>query len=381
MWNTEAPLTITAELDPAGQAAAKRTARLLLGQAAAAAAPEAGRSLLRRLHQAAAAAAPPPAAAPAARLSGASAPAAAGRALFPSLSLAALPADYPLVFRASGAALQGMPPIQPGYLTLAITDCPAGAFIDAAGPGGPACSPCAAPFFSQDGRTCDSCPAAATCNGTFLIPDSGFWNSGPQSPQVHACLVAEACARSPAERDAVGSWARQALAANANGTVDLPAYNDRLCADNYQGPLCGACAPGAGHRDLRCEACRPAAAGRGLYFLAWLYTAALLALLLLLHRRSFACFRGVAEHVQNRLVGFTAKGGAGVDNYVLARALADDVASLEAQGALELRDDCAGAPRGGVEAPGGVRGGPVLPPGLLLRRWGGGAGVRLAAGG
>lgn len=140
----------------------------------------------------------------------------------------------------------------------------------------------------------------------------------------------DACARTPSDKEFVADWDRKALGPFLNGSVDKTAYHDVLCAQGYAGELCGQCEDGYGHQDLRCKSCNGAASTRVAYFFTWIYTLALLLLLLLLHRQNFACFRGVADYLQNRLVAMSAKSGLLVDNYLLSRVLGDDLAALRA---------------------------------------------------
>lgn len=42
---------------------------------------------------------------------------------------------------------------------------------------------------------CRACPINAQCNGTSIVPTSGWWISHPRSSQVHLCPYQPACTR------------------------------------------------------------------------------------------------------------------------------------------------------------------------------------------
>jgi hypothetical protein len=151
------------------------------------------------------------------------------------------------------------------------------------------------------------------------------------TPQIHKCLVYDACARSAADKAFIADWDLKVLGPFLNSSSwDSAAYHELLCAEGYTGELCGQCDEGYGHQDLMCKGCMAPAAGRFAYAMTWLYTLLLLLALLLLHRQNFVCFRGVAEYLQNRLLAMSGKSGLLVDNYLLTRAMGDDLAALRA---------------------------------------------------
>jgi hypothetical protein len=60
------------------------------------------------------------------------------------------------------------------------------------------CYNCTSPLFSfsYSSSKCSICPEnAAYCSGTSLLPDSGYWNSGPLSTRMHKCPRRNACLR------------------------------------------------------------------------------------------------------------------------------------------------------------------------------------------
>jgi hypothetical protein len=60
------------------------------------------------------------------------------------------------------------------------------------------CYNCTSPLFSfsYSSSKCSICPDnAAYCSGTSLLPDSGYWNSGPLSTRMHKCPRRIACLR------------------------------------------------------------------------------------------------------------------------------------------------------------------------------------------
>jgi hypothetical protein len=60
------------------------------------------------------------------------------------------------------------------------------------------CYNCTSPLFSfsYSSNKCSICPEnAAYCSGTSLLPDSGYWNSGPLSTRMHKCPRRNACLR------------------------------------------------------------------------------------------------------------------------------------------------------------------------------------------
>lgn len=60
------------------------------------------------------------------------------------------------------------------------------------------CYNCSAPLFTfvPGGEVCSSCPDnTAVCSGAMLLPQNGYWSSGPVSAYVHKCPNRAACIR------------------------------------------------------------------------------------------------------------------------------------------------------------------------------------------
>jgi len=103
---------------------------------------------------------------------------------------------------------------------------------------------------------CRPCEDDATCTGgAALVPNDGKWHSTPFSPQIHDCIIREACSYANrtetlsafyADRHALDEEVRS-LNENieAGHKPEFPQYNQ--CAKGYTGILCGSCAPGYGH--------------------------------------------------------------------------------------------------------------------------------------
>ncbi|KXZ54763.1 hypothetical protein GPECTOR_4g833 [Gonium pectorale] len=136
---------------------------------------------------------------------------------------------------------------------------------------GDACTVCSINFYSlrpaseaaggnsSGGTYCDACPEGAFCSNTTLggvvVPDEGYWHSGPLSDTILRCLDPNAC--SYPNRTGLLGQAQAALVAEggggrANGSlVSDVAYRDLLCAPGYWGNLCGGCREGWGRTAQR----------------------------------------------------------------------------------------------------------------------------------
>lgn len=97
--------------------------------------------------------------------------------------------------------------------------------------------------------------------------------------QVHACLIPTAC-KPKHGAEALQNWAVQHAedtTAQLTVTREYLGYVDQLCAEGYEGPLCGTCSPGHGRVGWRCSKCAPASVNSLLYFLACCYLFVLVA--------------------------------------------------------------------------------------------------------
>eukprot|EP00775_Hariotina_reticulata_P010925 gene10925-11080_t len=137
------------------------------------------------------------------------------------------------------------PSLLPASVPISLTSCNAG-YMQLPG----TCQPCppGTYSFSPVEPVCALCPAGAVCNGTVLVPLSGFWHSNPRSAQVHACLNPAACARDTARQQHLAEWqaAKFGEAALVGSLEDVQAeaqekYMEQLCAPGYRGQLCSAC--------------------------------------------------------------------------------------------------------------------------------------------
>ncbi|KAI8467434.1 MAG: hypothetical protein J3K34DRAFT_523752 [Monoraphidium minutum] len=206
--------------------------------------------------------------------------AAGGLARFSGLQLIANPGRYQLRF--TPLVLEHHH-VAPALLDLDIRQCISGESntsartAGGAGGGGLAtltmCERCREGTVSLDPLAsggCAMCEASmhATCKGDAMIPDDGWWQSHPRSPQVHRCLLVDACNHS-ARAGEMQAWA----AAHAAMTVaelapSFREYTQMQCAKGYQGVLCGECDEGFGRRGQSCIRCIQPSLNSFLYFMA-----------------------------------------------------------------------------------------------------------------
>lgn len=86
------------------------------------------------------------------------------------------------------------------------------------------------------------------------------------SAQLHKCIAASACLRINGAVQAMANWA-ELHASRSITQLNAPVgnrsdplffeYMQHMCAPGYQGPLCGSCQDGHGHRAHACVRCLP----------------------------------------------------------------------------------------------------------------------------
>ncbi|KXZ43208.1 hypothetical protein GPECTOR_97g746 [Gonium pectorale] len=193
-----------------------------------------------------------------------------GVANFSSLRVRNKPGNYTFDIIASGTFHS----LQPAVVGLEVRRCQVGEVTTSAND---MCTPCTAGSFSfnPDNTTCDSCPPHATCapNGTqgyVVLPNEGYWRSGPYSPQVMECPNPGACSYDGSSHviSLTGApMSRQSalmsvllemnggLSAAANGTARLlnssgadpvALFRELQCSEGYYGNVCGGCVRGYG---------------------------------------------------------------------------------------------------------------------------------------
>ena len=102
---------------------------------------------------------------------------------------------------------------------------------------------------------CLPCEDGAVCTGgAALVPVDGKWHSTPFSPQLHDCIIREACSYVNRTEVLSAFYADRHLMDETvrafNESIELgekpdfPLYNQ--CSEGYTGILCGSCAPGYG---------------------------------------------------------------------------------------------------------------------------------------
>ncbi|GIL52033.1 hypothetical protein Vafri_7994 [Volvox africanus] len=156
------------------------------------------------------------------------------------------------------------------------------------------CTPCAAGTYSYNPQntSCDRCPENARCSDTgtggfVILPEDGYWRSGPYSPQVISCPNADSCsydgatmtaavpgivkARDVALLDALmkiggGGSGTHFVMNNSHTAVEW--YRALQCREGYFGNVCGGCAEGYGQtRDATCAKCPNRSLNALFYFL------------------------------------------------------------------------------------------------------------------
>ncbi|GMH44751.1 hypothetical protein BSKO_12703 [Bryopsis sp. KO-2023] len=145
---------------------------------------------------------------------------------------------------------------------------------------GDECQQCPTRQYSFDptANNCSGCPSGATCDGTTLIPNDGFWHSTSQSPQIHRCLSVNGC-----EKGNVDKLANMINDAIQQGNVG-PLYGQNMypqCAKGFHGVLCGACDPDYGRASgsQECRKCQPRDQSVSLVTLVWLWALIILAII------------------------------------------------------------------------------------------------------
>lgn len=117
-----------------------------------------------------------------------------GTAQFDQLQLQAQPGSNQTITFKLLSALEGTE-LKGGSQTLTVwlQSCHWGQATTAVG-----CVDCTSPLFSFSPTTskCSICPGnTKNCSSTTLLPDSGYWNSGPLSTRMHKCPRRIACLR------------------------------------------------------------------------------------------------------------------------------------------------------------------------------------------
>jgi hypothetical protein len=185
------------------------------------------------------------------------------------------------------------PSLLPASVPVSLTSCSAG-YMQLPG----SCQLCPAGTYSFDPEEprCALCPAGATCNGTVVVPVSGFWHSNPRSAQIHACSNLLACARDNVRRQQLVDWQASNFGAGLilgkpkeAAAAAVGEYMQEQCAAGYTGTLCANCVqePAAiaanrvshGRVAGACVACGDRRAVLGMYLAARLYDLALWAAL------------------------------------------------------------------------------------------------------
>jgi hypothetical protein len=185
------------------------------------------------------------------------------------------------------------PSLLPASVPVSLTSCSAG-YMQLPG----SCQLCPAGTYSFDPEEprCALCPAGATCNGSVVVPISGFWHSNPRSAQIHACSNPLACARDNARRQQLVDWQASNFGAGLilgkpkdAAAAAVGQYMQEQCAAGYTGTLCANCVqePAAIAANLvshgrvagACVACGDRRGVLGMYIAARLYDLALWAAL------------------------------------------------------------------------------------------------------
>eukprot|EP00210_Caulerpa_lentillifera_P003941 g3761.t1 len=110
-----------------------------------------------------------------------------------------------------------------------------------------ACQECDALSYNfnvSGGGGCTQCPNGGDCTRQYIIPKKGYWHKSPCHSTVQECLVKEACSYDNRHETLVFITSNIIDCTINNCT--LKAYNDELCNEGYQGPLCGSCSQNFG---------------------------------------------------------------------------------------------------------------------------------------
>eukprot|EP00210_Caulerpa_lentillifera_P003957 g3776.t1 len=86
---------------------------------------------------------------------------------------------------------------------------------------------------------CAECPSDATCRKQYIVPDNGYWHRSPCHDTIQKCPVEEACAYKN-RNGTLTNFTSNFTTCDFN-EMELEAYNDELCKEGYEGPLCGSC--------------------------------------------------------------------------------------------------------------------------------------------
>ncbi|GLI60388.1 hypothetical protein VaNZ11_002398 [Volvox africanus] len=195
-----------------------------------------------------------------------------------TLRLQAKPGNYSISVPAP-RTIQDVPPLA---LDITVRPC---AFGEVTNKDGTQCYPCDLGSFSLNSSktACDTCPDNANCSLAGLpwatLPKSGYWHSGPRSPNILACVYGAAC-------ESTKDWPRQDKMARYlkeldDGTIsyNLTSYYALQCAKGYAGIMCGRCQHGYGRRESgKCTKCARSALNVLWYILSSLVSIVLIAL-------------------------------------------------------------------------------------------------------
>eukprot|EP00210_Caulerpa_lentillifera_P003992 g3808.t1 len=110
-------------------------------------------------------------------------------------------------------------------------------------------------FQPKEIEGCKTCPEGAQCNGTYIVPNDGYWHKSPCHSKVKQCIVKDACRRANRIQH-ITSFSENSIGCDLNQTR-MEEYNEILCQEGYRGSLCGSCKESYGlTSSLECEKCK-----------------------------------------------------------------------------------------------------------------------------
>eukprot|EP00210_Caulerpa_lentillifera_P003953 g3772.t1 len=94
-------------------------------------------------------------------------------------------------------------------------------------------------FNPKKARGCKQCPNGGDCTGMFIVPKKGYWHKSPCHAQLQQCILEEACSCDNRYKTLMNITKNFTNCNFNKAQVDV--YNNKLCHEGYEGPLCGSC--------------------------------------------------------------------------------------------------------------------------------------------
>eukprot|EP00210_Caulerpa_lentillifera_P004011 g3826.t1 len=110
-------------------------------------------------------------------------------------------------------------------------------------------------FQPKEVEGCKTCPEGAECNGTYVVPNDGYWHKSPCHSKMKRCIVEDAC-KTTNRDERIANFSKDSIDCDLDQTR-MEEYNDILCQEGYRGNLCGSCKKSYGLTwTFECKKCK-----------------------------------------------------------------------------------------------------------------------------